>query len=184
VSLQTLWAGPWFVEVLGMSSARAAEALFAFSLASVVGFSVQSWLLPRVERAGWSMVRYAAVGMSAMMAMKLAISLVDAPLAWALWVPLALSATCFPAVQTHVSLSFRPELTGRVYTSLNMVLFVSIFLTQWLFGVAIDLLEGLGWARPQAFRAALLWWLVLEVAALAWLVSSKSRPPIARQAAG
>lgn len=183
VSLQTLWAGPWFVEVLGMSSARAAEALFAFSLASVIGFSVQSWLLPRVERARWSMVRYAAIGMSAMMSMKLLISLVDAPWAWALWVPLALSATCFPPVQTHVSLSFRPELTGRVYTSLNMVLFVSIFLTQWLFGVAIDLLEGFGWARAQAFRTALLWWLVFEAAALAWLLTSKSRPPIARQAA-
>ena len=183
VSLQTLWAGPWFTEVLGMSAARAAEALFAFSLASVIGFSVQSWLMPRVERAGWSMVRYAAVGMSAMMAMKLAISAVDAPWSWMLWIPLALSATCFPSVQTHVSLSFRPELTGRVYTALNLVLFVSIFATQWLFGVAIDALEGIGWQRPEAFRTALGLWLVLELVALGWLLSSKARPAIARRAA-
>lgn len=184
VSLQTLWAGPWFVEVSGMSVARAAEALFAFSLSSVIGFSVQSWLLPRAERAGWSMVHYAALGMGAMMSMKLAIALVDAPWAWALWVPLALSATCFPGVQTHVSLSFRPELAGRAYTSLNLVLFASIFLTQWLFGAAIDLLEGLGWERAQAFRSALLCWLVFEVAALGWLLTSKARPSVARGATG
>lgn len=180
VSLQTLWAGPWFVEVLGMSAPRAAEALFAFSLASVIGFSVQSWLVPRVERAGWPMVRYAAAGMSAMMTMKLLIAFVDAPWAWLLWVPLALSATCFPPVQTHVSLSFRPELTGRVYTALNLVLFVSIFATQWLFGVAIDALEGLGWQRAGAFRWALVLWLLFEVAALGWLLRSKARPPVAR----
>ena len=183
VSLQTLWAGPWFVEVLGMSPSRAAEALFAFSLASVIGFYVQSWLVPRVERKGWSMVRYAATGMILLMTMKLSIALFGAPWSWMLWVPLALSATCFPAVQTHVSLSFRPELTGRVYTSLNMVLFVSIFVTQWMFGVAIDALEGLGWQRPEAFRTALGLWLVFELAALGWLLLSKARPPLARAAA-
>ena len=183
VSLQTLWAGPWFGEVLGMSAARAAEALFAFSLASVIGFYVQSWLVPRVERKGWSMVHYATAGMAAMMTMKLLIALFGAPWAWLLWVPLALAATCFPAVQTHVSLSFRPELTGRVYTALNMVLFVCIFVTQWMFGVAIDALEGMGWQRPEAFRTALGLWLVFELGALAWLVLSKARPPLARAAA-
>lgn len=183
VSLQTLWAGPWFIEVLGLSQAAAAEALFAFSLASVTGFFIQSWLVPRVERARWSMVRYAAVGMSLLLSMQLAIALVTAPWAWLLWVPLALSATGFPALQTHVSLSFRPELTGRVYTALNLVLFVSIFVTQWLFGVAIDALEGLGWQRAQAFRTALLCSLVLQAAALGWLLLSKARPAIERQTA-
>ena len=125
------------------------------------------------------MVRYAATRMTLLMTMKLLIALFGAPWAWVLWVPLALSATCFPAVQTHVSLSFRPELTGRVYTSLNMVLFVSIFVTQWMFGVAIDALEGFGWQRPEAFRTALGLWLVFELAALGWLVSSKARPPLA-----
>jgi hypothetical protein len=121
--------------------------------------------------------------MSLLLSMQLAIALVTAPWAWLLWVPLALSATGFPALQTHVSLSFRPELTGRVYTALNLVLFVSIFVTQWLFGVAIDALEGLGWQRPQAFRTALLCSLVLQAAALGWLLLSKARPAIERQAA-
>lgn len=182
VSLQTLWAGPWFVEVLGMSAERTAEALFVFNLALMGGFFVQGWLVPRLERAGWSMVRYAGLGMIAVLAIELAIALSTASRAWLLWPLLAVASTFFTALQTHVSLSFRPAITGRVFTAYNLMIFAGTFLNQWLFGVSIDLFEHAGQTVSQAFRSSLMVWLVLQLGAVALLVFSKAAPPVMRTA--
>jgi hypothetical protein len=81
-------------------------------------------------------------------------------------------------VHTHVSLSFRSELTGRAFSAFNLLIFVGIFLSQWLFGVLADGLQRMfALAEPTAFRSALgLWW-VLQAGALAMMLGSRARPP-------
>lgn len=182
VSLQTLWAGPWFAEVLGMSAVATSEALFAFNLALMIGFFSQGWLLPWLARAGWSIPGYSKLGLTLVLLVELAIALVTAGWSWLLWPLLALVATFFTALQTHVSLSFRQAITGRVYTAYNLMLFGGIFLNQWLFGVVIDLFQRGGHALPDAFRAALLVWLLPQLGAAALLALSKARPANERAA--
>ncbi|NJD09008.1 MAG: MFS transporter, partial [Gemmatimonadetes bacterium] len=127
IALQSLWAGPWFVQVLGMGTGESARALFAFNLTLMLGFFALGWAMPRMERRGWSYVRISAAGLSTYLLLQLAIALARGPWAWTLWLALALAATFFTVMQTHVSLSFRAALTGRAYTAYNLIVFGAIF---------------------------------------------------------
>jgi hypothetical protein len=55
-----------------------------------------------------------------------------------------------------VGLAFPPELAGRALTGFNLIIFSWMFLSQWGFGVAIDLIRATGVDEPEAFRKALL----------------------------
>jgi len=174
IALQSLWAGPWFIEVLGMTPQQSAQALFVFNLTLMLGFFAFGWALPGMQRRGWSFVRISAAGLGLFVLAQLAIATAEGRWAWTLWLVLAIASTCFSAMQTHVSLSFRAALTGRAYTAYNLIVFVAIFVNQWLFGVGVDLFRSLGQDAPGAFRATLLAWTLLQVAGLALLVRSKA----------
>lgn len=176
IALQSLWAGPWFTQVLGMDPEQSARSLFVFNLTLMIGFFTLGSVLPRMERLGWSYIRISAVGLVAFILIQLSIAMADGPWAWTLWLVLALASTFFTVMQTHVSLSFRAELTGRAYTAYNLITFSAIFVNQWLFGVCVDLFRDAGRDTPGAFRATLVVWLTVQLLALAVLLLSKARP--------
>ena len=176
MALQTLWAGPWFVRVLGMSPAQSAQALFVFNLTLMLGFFGFGWLQPRLQRRGFGFAAIGGFGLAAMILLQAAIALADGPSAWWLWPAMAVLSTFQAPMQTHVSLSFPAALTGRAFTAYNLVVFLSTFLNQWLFGAAVDAFARGGAGDEAAFRKALLVWLVPQVLALAVLVFSRARP--------
>src|SRR5690606_17724831 len=109
-----------------------------------------------------------------MLLIELAIALSSGRWAWALWIPLALAATCHSMSQTHVSLSFPEHLTGRAFTAYNLLTMGGMFVAQWLFGVAVDVFggaqDGLG------FRPAMLAWVAMQAIALAVFLLWKVQP--------
>ena len=176
ISMQSLWAGPWFTQVLGMSKELAAQALFAFNLALLFGYLGLGWLLPRLTGKGWSTLRIISISTTLVLALQIAIALVDARWAWVLWLPFAVVSTGYIIVQPHVSLTFPPSLTGRAYTAFNLVIFVGIFACQWLFGVAIDAFRALGDSEVAAFRHAMLVWVLIQALPFALLLAWRVEP--------
>src|SRR5690606_3565028 len=61
IAFQSLWTGPWFTEVLGMSPGSAAQALLAFNIVMMFGFLGVGWALPRLAAAGWEVPRLIVV---------------------------------------------------------------------------------------------------------------------------
>ena len=179
ISMQSLWAGPWFTQVLGMSKAQAAQVLFVFNLVLLIGYVGLGWLLPRLAQTGWSTLRIITISTTLVLLLQLAIGLIDASWAWVLWLPFAVASTCYITVQPHVSLTFPAALTGRAYTAFNLLIFVGIFACQWLFGVTIDAFRALGDGEVAAFRHAMLVWVLIQAIPFAlllvWRVSP--RPP-------
>ena len=176
ISLQSLWAGPWLIDVLGLSPAQAAQVLFGFNLVLMAGYLSVGALIPRVNRLGWSMVRIVLVGTSLLVLIEIAIASTQSRWAWPLWLVLAITGTYFSTVQTHVSLSFPPALTGRAFTAYNLLTFSAIFASQWLFGVGVDAFKAAGLATPMAFRATLMALVGLQVLGLVWFHFSKAQP--------
>ena len=176
VAFQSLWVGPWFVKVLGMTPAQSAQALLAFNLVLMLGFLALGWAAPRLARRGWSTLRVVGVGTIGVLGAELAIAFAAGPGAWLLWLLLALAATTYTLGQTHVSLSFPAELTGRAFTAFNLLLFVGMFLMQWLFGVLVDALRSDAGGDAQAFRHAMLAWVALQAAAASVLVLWRAQP--------
>ncbi len=170
MAFQGLWAGPWFIEVLGLNPGAAAQALFALHLMLLVSYLVLGAMLPRWVARGWTVPRLVAWGGALMLVSLAAIVAASGPWAWWLWLPLAAGSTTFMITQSYLSLTFPPALTGRAFSALNLLMFVGMFLTQWLFGVVVDAmaaLESIGPGAP-AFRATLLVWVILQT--LAYLV--------------
>ncbi|MEN9316153.1 MAG: hypothetical protein RIS35_2546 [Pseudomonadota bacterium] len=176
MALQTLWAGPWFVRVLGMTPAESAQSLLVFNLTLMLGFFGFGWLQPRLQRRGFGFVGIGAFGLTTMILLQAAIALVDGPSAWWLWPVMAVLSTFQAPMQTHVSLSFPAALTGRAFTAYNLVVFLATFVNQWLFGAVVDVFTRGGSEVSSAFRNTLLVFLVPQVVALAVLVFSKARP--------
>lgn len=176
VALQSLWAGPWFTQVLGMRPGEAAAALFVFNGVLLAGFLGLGWAAPGFERRGWTVLRVAVCASIGFIGLQAAIALVDAPWAWLLWLPLGVVSTGYTLVQTHVAMIFPPTLTGRAFTAYNLLIFGGIFLHQWLFGVVADAFRaGLGDAA-SAFRATLLVWVGLQLAAFVVLLAWRPGP--------
>lgn len=176
LSMQSLWAGPWFVRVLGMSSEQSAGALFAFNLALLVGYLGLGALLPALTQRGWTTLRLVTASTALILALQAAIALVDAHWAWLLWLAFALANTGLIIVQPHVCTTFPGALTGRAYTAFNLLIFCGVFACQWLFGVTVDLFRAAGFVEQVAFRHSMLAWVLVQAVPFALLLAWRAQP--------
>jgi sugar phosphate permease len=156
VAMQSLWVGPWLDRVLGFSGVAGAERLFLFNLGLLLAFLALGVIAPRVPSDRAALARVVAWGTAAVVALEVVIALNTEPDRWWLWIAFATAATVYTLVQPRVGLAFPPELAGRALTGFNLIIFSWMFLSQWGFGVAIDLIRTSGLAEDQAFRQALL----------------------------
>ncbi len=177
MAFQGLWLGPWLRTVLGMDAAGAAQVLFVLNLVLLFSYLGLGVAVPWLARHGWATLRLVTWGCITILGLELAIALVPGTWAWLLWIPLAIAATTLALVSTHVSLSFPEKLTGRAYTGFNLLAMGGMFLTQWLFGVTVDLFDAPGADAAQGFRRALLAWVALQGVAVAILVFWRVGPP-------
>ena len=176
IAMQSLWAGPWLTQVLGLSAAETARALFVFNLVLLGGYLALGAALPAFAKRGGSTLRMVGVATALVLAVQLAIALADGAWAWLLWVVFALGSTVYTVAQPHVCTTFPAALTGRAYTAYNLLIFVGIFACQWLFGVAIELFRGAGFEQVQAYRATMLGWVAIQAVPFAILVWWKVGP--------
>lgn len=178
VAYQSLWMGPWFTQVLGLSSAQSAQALLVFNFVLMLGYLFLGWAAPRLANAGWSTLRTVAWGTALTLVAQLAIVFAHGAGAWLLWLCLALGVTTYTLVQTHVSLTFPSELTGRAFSAFNLMLFVGMFAIQWLFGVLVDALSAIPaiGEGPPAFRVALFLWVMVQLGAFAVMLGWRVQP--------
>jgi predicted MFS family arabinose efflux permease len=178
IAMQSLWAGPWFTRVLGLSAGQSAQALLVINVVLMLSFLSLGWATPRLSARGVSTLQLAAGGSALMLAAQALIMLGEGPRAWLAWLPYAVGVTVFTPVHSHVSLSFRSELTGRAFSAFNLTIFVGIFLSQWLFGVLVDgLRTGMGLDEAHAFRTALGVFVLIQLGALAVLLGWRVGPP-------
>ena len=142
----------------------------------LLGYLTLGALTPVFERRGWPLLRVVLVGASITVGLQALIAVVHAPWAWALWLPMGLASTCFTLIQTHVAMTFPAQLTGRAFTAFNLLVFVGIFVCQWLFGVAVDAFRGMLGSTVAGFQASLLVWVGVQLAGLVVLARWRVKP--------
>lgn len=174
ISLQSLWAGPWHSDVAGLSRSDVAASLFGIALAMVFGFLSIGSLSERLSRRGIPLVAIATCGMAIFVAVQLAIVLgfaVNYPFLWLLFGFFGTSGILMYAV---LSQHFPTELAGRVNTTINLMVFVSIFALQSLSGSVINLWQqNADGAYPAAaYQGAFIMFLLLQTLSLIWLLAS------------
>jgi len=171
VAMQSLWVGPWFDRVLGVTGAARADLLFAFNFGLMLCFLALGWVAPRVGQERAALARIVTVGTALVVVFELAIAWGAGPHAWWLWLGFAAAATTYTLVQPRVGLAFPSHLAGRALTGFNLVIFSWMFVTQWGFGIAIDAFRAAGFDEPQAFRATMTATAAVHAACLALFVA-------------
>jgi predicted MFS family arabinose efflux permease len=152
IAVQSLWAGPWLVEVCGWTAAQAAQGLFAINISMLLSFMAWGSVVPRLYARGWTaqrlIARGAPIGLAALL---LALILGPQAGAW-VWVLFCAGSTAVSLSQPAVGLALPAALAGRALSAYNLVIFLGVFTLQWGIGLAIDGLRALGWNTLSAYR--------------------------------
>jgi MFS family permease len=180
IALQTLWAGPWMITVLGMSETQASQILFAFNLCLMLAYLGLGWLAPRYVSdhlpGRLRVARVVTIGLTGTLLAQTAMLFFPAPWSWLLWLLLAVGITVNTLGQSAVSLSFPASLAGRANSAYNLSVFIGAFVAQWGIGLLIDAFEARGASAADAMRATLGIFVVLQTASLVAFAMNRAQP--------
>lgn len=170
IAVQSLWAGPWLVQVCGWTPQESAEGLFGINVAMLLAFLAWGVALPRLYARGWTAQRLLAIGApGCLAALLLAIALGPQATAWAMGL-FCVSATVASPSQPAVGQAFDSRLAGRALSAYNLAIFLGVFAVQWGIGLAIDLFRGWGWTTLSAYRGAFALLATSIVLSYAWFM--------------
>jgi sugar phosphate permease len=167
-AIQTLWIGPWMVEVLGYPPGATARILFWFNLTLLSGFIFNGWLTPKLQRRGIPLIRYAMVLLAAGIIAQGVIVALGERGGWWLWLLFALAATGHILYQCTIGPAFPATCAGRGNTAHNLFLFAGAFIWQWAMGLAIDAFKRAGASPQLAFQASFGGLVLLQGLGWAW----------------
>jgi predicted MFS family arabinose efflux permease len=169
IGIQTLWAGPWFRDCLGLPRDGVAQHLLWMALAFVVGILSVGVVADWLGRRGVSTLRV-MIGYNLIyfLAQAVIVARIDALVVPA-WLVVAafgqVGILAFPWFAAHVG----KNLAGRSNASINFAMFVCAFLSQYAVGLVIGLfpVTESGY-DPRGYSWALGMFLVLQILALVW----------------
>ena len=154
MAMQTLWIGPWLVNVAQQTPQQAAAGLFFVNACMLAAFFGWGFAMPRLTQAGWTAQRLIAWGTPlslAALAANVALGPGAGPGMWAIY---CLGCTFMSLAQPLVGRAFPDPLVGRALSAFNLLFLSGVFVVQWGLGLAIELLRATGADTVQAYRGA------------------------------
>ncbi|MGB9142035.1 MAG: MFS transporter [Aestuariivirga sp.] len=183
IALQTLWAGPWFRDVLGFARPEVARSLLWMAIAFMVGIFVVGLVADRLQKRGISPVTVMLGFILTHLVAQGAIVLQVKTLALPAW--LILSAFGQAAILSYPWFAARvgAGLAGRSNATINFAMFLVAFAAQAFVGVVIGWFpQSAAGYDPRSYTWAFGLLLALEILALFWylfapLASLKDETP-------
>lgn len=179
MAIQGLWTGPWLKDVAGLGRVEIASHLLGIAASMIAGFVVLGVAAERLVRFGVRVVTVAGTGMFLYMLAQLAVvSGAGAP-PLVLWAPFAFFGTTGILLYAVLSQRFPVRVTGRVITSLNVLVFSGAFLAQWGLGAVIGRwAPSASGAYPMAaYQSAFGVMLALQILAFVYFVWPRRHSP-------
>lgn len=174
LAIQSLWAGPWLRDVAGLQRHAVAINLLLIAAAMVAGFLCMGTLAYRLSQIGIKPILVATTGMVFFMLVQFALMWGPSSGTLPLWIGFGFFGTSAIVMYAVLSQGFPGELTGRVNTALNLLVFIAAFAGQWGIGAIIDLWPSdNGGYHPQGYQVAFAVVLALQGLAFGWFVFAK-----------
>jgi predicted MFS family arabinose efflux permease len=183
LALQGLWLGPWLYDVAQQPRPSVSGYLFITAAAYTAGsvfFGVSS---DRLARSGVSRLAMFKLGLAISLAMYCLIAAGTRTGLAAILAVYGFTTISGALAYPLLTMVFAPEMTGRVNTASNVLMFSAAFAFQWVIGAVLRLYPVIdGQYAPQGYGTA-LWGLgLLQLAVLAWLIPMRqseigARPP-------
>jgi len=171
MAIQGLWSVPWLMEVEGYSRQVAADHLLLMGVAILGGYLGLGLFATQLGRRGITPRHLFGMGFALNIVALMLITGHALPFTYLLWAAYGLGSTVNVLGFTVLSEGFPRELTGRVNTALNLLLFVGSFLAQWGIGVIVDAARTeLGTDTAGGLGIAFTVSIAIQVATYTWFV--------------
>lgn len=177
-ALQTLWAGPWYTGVLGMTPDQASQTLLYLNATILVAYFVMGYLSPRLIKRGVTLLTQSICALIWIPICFAVIMFWQSPHSWVMWLVLSLMVPAMFLLQTQIALAFPKHIAGRILTTYNLMIFMGSFAVQWGFGLLIDLFQSLGFGLAQALTGAMGCLVTLQFLSLFWFLTRNPHGPI------
>lgn len=174
MAVQGLWAGPWLIDVAKLDRQAAAFHLLALGVSTMCGFLFWGVLAARLSRRGITPMQVLIVASGLYLCVQCL--LVFGVTEWALliWIGWGLFGTSGSLAFAIISQEFPVTLTGRATTALNLLVFLTAFASQWVFGVIVNQwpADGGGY-QPHGYGVAFGAFLALEIGGFIWMLKHR-----------
>lgn len=167
-----LWSGAWLRDVAGLDRPEVANVLLGIAVAVTLAFAAWGTLASWLQRFGVPITRVAIVGLLLLVASNLALTLQITSLTVQAWLLFGFTSTVGTLFYSVLSQHFDSSLSGRVNTSLNLVLFTTAFSLQWGMGIVIESWASIdgGPHDTTGYGVAFGLLAVMQTVALAWFL--------------
>ncbi len=170
VAIQTLWAGPWFRDVLGAGREEVANQLFYMAAAFFFGILFTGAIADWFARRGMSLLSVMVGFQLIYLAAQTGIVLQWTDYALFLWLIFGMSGQVAILAYPWLASYFGSALSGRAHTAVNLLIFACAFIAQYAIGAIIELYPApAGGGYPvKSYTTAFGAFLVIQVAAMIW----------------
>ena len=172
-AFQSLWAGPWMTEVLGMSANEASEKLLYFNAALLISYVAMSFLSPKFEKMGVPLARQSITAFLWFLLCGTIMILWREHMSWIMWLVFAPGVPAVILMQTQTALAFPKNMAGRVLTTFNLVMFGGTFVIQWGIGLLTDMFKAFGMDSRNAMTGAFICLVVCQIGSLIFYLLTK-----------
>jgi len=180
IGIQTLWIGPWLRDVAGQDAASRSVSMLVVAVAMTAGFLSSGIVAGALVKRGISHFATSTSAIVLFVGVLAALALGGGalpfgPLPW--WCAFAFLGTYVIVYYPVLTRTFPLELSGRVTTSLNFLMFSAVFAVQWGIGMVLDLWPrtDAGGYAPEGYAAAFGVCVALLLAGLTWLAVFRQR---------
>ena len=169
-AIQTLWAGPWMLEVVGYSPIQSATGLFWINITMLIAFLFWGYVLPKIESFGIDSIKILKVGLPISYAVLFMIIYLGQKAGATLFASYILASIVISLTQPAIALTFEKNFAGKALTSFNVFLFSGTFFMQWGIGLIIDFCTYLGLERVLSYQVSFFCFLLLCILSYSFFI--------------
>ncbi len=143
-AIQTLWAGPWMLNVTGYNAIQSATGLFWINVTMLFSFLIWGYFLPKISSTRIESMKIVKLGLPISYLILLILIIMGEKAGATMFALYILSSIVISLTQPAIALNFPSHLAGKSLTSLNVFLFSGTFFVQWIIGLMVDFSRRLG----------------------------------------
>ena len=160
-AMQTLWAGPWMLNVTGYSPLDSATGLFWINITMLIAFLVWGYILPKLSSYGIDSMKIVKFGLPVSYIIFFLIIVMGQKAGATMFAIYILSSIVLSLTQPAVALSFPQNLAGKSLTSFNVFIHSGTFFVQWGIGLIIDYCKSIGFDTVLSYRVSFSVFLII-----------------------
>ena len=160
-AVQTLWAGPWMLNVAGYSPLDSATGLFWINITMLFAFMFWGYILPKFSSLGIDSIKIVKIGLPISYVVLFSIIIMGQNAGAIMFTLYILSSIVLSLTQPALALSFPQNLAGKSLTSINVFIHSGTFFVQWGIGLLIDLSKNMGASTVTSYKISFSIFLIL-----------------------